>query len=111
MNTQRFNLLAICAAASLALLCLGAAGPMIVTVTRANLDGRLFAASLATAMAGVYLAVVSSLIGLMRAAGQRQWDWCVAVVALGPVGTLLYSLCRPGAGAFGRSSEPQPRGI
>lgn len=47
-------------------------------------------ANLLTITAGV----ASMLLGLARTAREWQWDWFVLVLALGPLGTLLYGLRR-----------------
>lgn len=95
MTTSRANPLTITAGAALILFCLGVAGPLAVTLTHGNLGGKLFDASLAVALTSLYVGAASMLLGLMRTARERQWDWFVMVLALGPVGTLLYGYRRP----------------
>ena len=92
MNTSRANPLTITAGAALLLLCLGAACPLAVTLTHGNLDGRFFHASVVVALASLYVGAVSGLMGLARTARERQWEWFVMILALGPVAVLLYGL-------------------
>ena len=41
---------------------------------------------------GVVVCGAAWLLGLASAARDKQWDWFVLVLALGPLGTLLYGL-------------------
>lgn len=94
MNTSRANPLTIIAGSALVLFCLGVAGPFAVTLMHGNLDGRLFHASVAVALTSLYVGAVSMLLGLARTARERQWEWFVMILALGPVAALLYGLRR-----------------
>jgi hypothetical protein len=86
--------IAICAAASLAAVVAGIAPIVFVSVTRGNLSSLAFGASIAVFAAGCLLGVASWLSGLARTARTTDWDWFVAVLALGPVGALAYGLRR-----------------
>jgi hypothetical protein len=63
-----------------------------VMLTHGNLSSVAFGGLIALFIAGIALGFVAWLLGLMRAAQSRQWDWLIAVLVLGPAGTLLYSL-------------------
>lgn len=100
MNTPRANPLTITAGAALILFCLGVVDPLAVTLTHGNMHGRIFEASAMLGLTSLYVGAVSMLLGLARTARDRQWDWFVAVLALGPLATLFYGLRRaPGATA------------
>jgi predicted small integral membrane protein len=63
-----------------------------VMLTHSNLSSAAFGGLIALFIAGIALGFVAWLLGLMRAAQSRQWDWLIAVLLLGAAGTLLYSL-------------------
>lgn len=63
-----------------------------VTLTHSNLSSTAFGGLIALFIAGIALGFIAWLLGLMRAAQARQWDWLIAVLLLGAAGTLLYSL-------------------
>ena len=94
MYTSRANPLTITAGAALILFCLGVFDPLAVTLTHSNMHGRVFEASALVGLSSLYVGAVAMLLGLARTARERQWDWFVLVLALGPVGTLLYGLRR-----------------
>ena len=82
------------AVASLAAFVVGAGVLVTVSVTHGNLNSLAFGLDLAALLASVLCGVAAWLLGLMRAADTRRWDWFIAVLALGPVGALLYSRAR-----------------
>ncbi|HKV83007.1 MAG TPA: hypothetical protein VJN88_00530 [Ktedonobacterales bacterium] len=92
MAPRHSNALALFACAALALFALGVSGPLYATLTHSNLGGAVFVASVLTMLWGALACGASWLLGLSRAARERQWDWFVVVLALGPLGTLLYGL-------------------
>lgn len=92
MKTRHENALVYCSCIALALVALGVSGPLYATLTHSNLDGRLFSASIVTFLWGVIACGAAWLLGLTSAARDRQWDWFVVVLALGPLGTLFYGL-------------------
>ena len=86
--------IAICAAASLAALAGGIFPIVLVSVTQGNLSSLAFGASIAVFAAVCLMGIASWLSGLARTARTTDWDWFVAVLALGPVGALAYGLRR-----------------
>ncbi|MGZ3602816.1 MAG: hypothetical protein ACXVDF_23115 [Ktedonobacterales bacterium] len=63
-----------------------------VMLTHSNLSSAAFGGLIALFIAGITLGFVAWLLGLMRAAQSRQWDWLIAVLLLGAAGTLLYTI-------------------
>jgi hypothetical protein len=64
----------------------------VVSAARLNVSSGAFAGLVSLFLIGGVLGVAAWLLGLMRAARLRQWEWFVAVLVLGPLGTLLYGL-------------------
>lgn len=86
------NIIAGIAATALAAT-LGACSILGATMlTHSNVSTLAFGGLVALFIAGIALGFVAWLLGLMRAAQAKQWDWLVAVLLLGAVGTLLYTL-------------------
>ncbi len=63
-----------------------------VMLMHGNLSSAALAGNIALFIVGIALGFVAWLLGLMRAARTRQWDWLVAILLLGAAGTLLYTL-------------------
>jgi hypothetical protein len=80
------------ASASLTMLAVGLTLLGMVMAARANLASTAFGGLAALVVVGGVLGFVSWLLGLMRTAGQRRWDWFVAILVLGPLGALIYGL-------------------
>jgi hypothetical protein len=88
------------AAASLATFVVGAGVVVAVSATHGNLNSLAFGLDVTALLAGVLCGAAAWLLGMMRAAGMRRWDWFIAVLALGPVGALLYSRAHVEASAL-----------
>jgi hypothetical protein len=92
------------AAASLAALAFGILVLGIVSVSHANLSALAFGVTMLLFIVGILLGFAAWIAGLMRTARYRRWDWFVAVLFLGPLGALLYSL----AGSAGSLALNEP---
>ena len=68
----------------------------LVTIGHGNLSSVVFGAALTLLLVGSLLGSVAWLLGLMRAARIQQWDWFIAVLLLGPLGTLLHGIASAG---------------
>jgi hypothetical protein len=88
---KRHYILAV-AAASLLALAVAAGTLVVVMATRGNLPAGAFGGLLAFFVAGIVLGAAAWLMGLARAAGAGRWDWFVLVLALGPLGALIYGI-------------------
>jgi hypothetical protein len=84
------------AAASLVAFVAGAGVLVAVSVTHGNLNSLAFGLDVAALLTSALSGAAAWLLGLAGAAGARRWDWFIVVLALGPLGALLYSRV-PGA--------------
>ena len=64
----------------------------VASAARLNLGSGVFAAILALFALGVLTGAVAWLLGLMRTARDRRWEWFVAILLLGALGVLIFSV-------------------
>ena len=79
---------------ALAVLTLGLAIVVVgvASAARLNLSSGVFAATLALFVLGVLTGAVVWLLGLMRTARDRRWEWFVEILILGALGVLVFSV-------------------
>jgi hypothetical protein len=83
------------AAAAVGTLILGILPVVILTAAHLTLSSAMFGGTLALFLLGCVLGVAAWLMGLMATARLGRWDWFIAVLALGPLGALIYGFGGP----------------
>ena len=94
MNRIYRSPLTLVALTALVALVLAAMPMLVVTFTHANLNALAFGTVVVFLVVACLAGVASWLAGLIAAAGQRRWDWFVAVLLLGAPATLALGLVR-----------------
>jgi predicted acyltransferase len=64
----------------------------VASAARLNLSSGVFAATFALFVLGVLTGAVAWLLGLMRTARDRRWEWFVEIFMLGALGVLVFSV-------------------
>jgi hypothetical protein len=64
---------------------------VVASAARLNLSSGIFMAILALFGLGLISGAVAWMLGLMQTARCRQWEWFVEILALGPVGALIFA--------------------
>jgi hypothetical protein len=64
----------------------------VASAARLNLSSGVFAAILALFVLGVLTGAIAWLLGLMRTARDRRWEWFVVILILGALGVLVFSV-------------------
>jgi hypothetical protein len=85
------------AATSTAALSLTLGTVVVVSVARLNLNGVVFGGVLSLFVVGCVSGGAAWVLGMMQAARLSRWDWFVEVLALGPLGALIFGLAGPSA--------------
>jgi hypothetical protein len=64
----------------------------VASAARLNLSSWIFAATLALFVLGIITGAAVWLLGLMRTARERRWEWFVEILILGALGVLVFSV-------------------
>jgi hypothetical protein len=64
----------------------------VASAAKLNLSSGAFAGILALFVLGVLTGAVAWLLGLMRTARDRRWEWFVEILVLGSLGVLVFSV-------------------
>lgn len=79
-------------AVSVLALALATAVIVVASAARLNLSAVVFAALLILFAFGSLTGAAAWLLGLMRTARDRHWEWFIEILVLGPLGALIFSV-------------------